>query len=87
MMIERNTPIKMYGTTWCYDTKVAQKVFSEEKIEYEFIDIDRNIEGSRLVVEINKGYRSVPTILFPDGSKMVEPSEAELRQKLQKIKS
>jgi hypothetical protein len=45
-------------------------------------DIDEDDEGGRIVMSINHGNRSVPTIVFPDGSTLVEPSDSELKSKL-----
>ena len=74
--------ITVYGTVWCPDCKRARKFFSEHQIEYEHIDIDRTPEAATLVKQINNGMRSVPTIVFPDGSILVEPSDAQLAEKL-----
>lgn len=52
------------------------------KVEFEEINIDK-IEGAEaIVLELNRGNRSVPTIVFPDGSVLTEPRIVELRQKL-----
>ena len=72
----------MYGTSWCGDTKRARRLFEEYKIEYEWIDIDQNKEAGKLVEQINGGFRSVPTIIFPDGTTLTEPSTLQLREKL-----
>jgi glutaredoxin-like protein len=81
-MSEANSKIKMYGTNWCYDSRRARRVLDENNIAYEFIDIDTDAEGRKYVEHVNNGYRSVPTILFPDGSLLVEPSSGELNRKL-----
>ncbi len=81
-MEEQKPKIIMYGTTWCGSTKRARRVFEEEKIEYEWIDIDRDETAARYVESVANGYRSVPTIVFPDGSILVEPSTYQLREKL-----
>jgi len=74
--------IIMYGTSWCYACKHARKIMDQYQIPYQWIDIDQNEEGRRLVEKINHGLRSVPTILFPDGSILVEPDKAQLLQQL-----
>jgi len=74
--------IIMYGTEWCGDTRRAKKVFSENQIDYEYVNVDRDEEAEKLVKKINNGFRSVPTIIFPDGSIVVEPSNEELKIKL-----
>ena len=74
--------IILYGTTWCADCKRAKQFFGEHRIPFENIDIAQDAAAMELVEKLNGGLRSVPTILFPDGSVMVEPSNTELAQKL-----
>lgn len=74
--------ILIYGTKWCGDCRRSRKVFSECNVDYVFIDIDHDPSGEAFVKSKNHGNRSVPTIIFPDGSMPVEPSEQELRKKL-----
>jgi mycoredoxin len=74
--------ILFYGTTWCYTSKKARALFDQNNIAYEWIDIDYDEEGRKYVESVNRGYRSVPTILFPDGSLLVEPNMEDLRAKL-----
>lgn len=74
--------IIMYGTTWCGATRRARRVFEEEKIEYVWVDIDTDESAANYVESVANGFRSVPTIVFPDGSILVEPSTYQLREKL-----
>src|SRR6185436_12909121 len=74
--------IRMYGTLWCSDCKRAKQFFGEQRVKYEFIDIDNNAEGMRVVEEANNGKDIIPTIIFDDGSVLAEPSNAELAAKL-----
>jgi mycoredoxin len=74
--------IKIYGTKWCGDCFLALKTIQAQKIEYEWIDIDKDPQADQFVKQTNHGYRSVPTIIFEDGSIMVEPSRNELMKKL-----
>ncbi|MEW6651201.1 MAG: glutaredoxin domain-containing protein [Chloroflexota bacterium] len=74
--------IQFYGTTWCYTSRRARTTLDEYNIPYEFIDIDINMDGRRYVEQVNNGNRSVPTILFTDGSILVEPSIHQLKEKL-----
>ena len=77
-------PVKiiLYGTNWCGATKRARQVFKEEKIEYIWVDIDKDADAARYVESVAHGFRSVPTIVFPDGTILVEPSTSQLRDKL-----
>jgi mycoredoxin len=78
-MPKENKKIKLYGTSWCGDTRRTRQFFDEHAIDYEWIDINENKDAAEYVEKVNNGYRSVPTILFPDGSILVEPSLYELR--------
>ncbi|MBI4926841.1 MAG: mycoredoxin [Anaerolineae bacterium] len=76
------TQIIVYGTTWCGDTRRARRVLDDNQIAYQWIDIDQDMEARKFVEKVNNGYRSVPTIIFPDGSMLVEPSAMDLKAKL-----
>lgn len=73
--------IKVYGTAWCGDSRRARRFLDENNIVYEWIDIDTDKPGAEFVMSVNHGNRSVPTILFPDGSTLVEPSSFQLSEK------
>ena len=74
--------IVMYSTSWCPDCTRAKKFFDKFKIPYTDVDVDDDEQGKAFVMEINNGARVVPTIIFPDGDVLVEPSTKELREKL-----
>jgi thioredoxin reductase (NADPH) len=80
----RLTPetITLYGTGWCPDCRNSKQFFGEQRISYQYVDIDHDREAMSFVESINNGMRSIPTIVFPDGAVMVEPSNAELAEKL-----
>ena len=74
--------IIVYGTNWCGDCKRAKQFLAEHLVKFRWIDIDKDAEARTYVERVNKGKRSVPTIVFDDGSILVEPSNAQLAQKL-----
>lgn len=78
--------IIIYGTKWCPDCYRAKKVFRDREITFEYIDINRNPDARAYVEKVNNGYRSVPTILFPNGDTLVEPSNRDLNVKLDKLR-
>jgi mycoredoxin len=78
--------IKMYGTPWCGDCLRVKQLFSRQKIAYDWIDIEQDAGACAYVEKVNGGYKSVPTILFPDGSTLVEPDNATLQKKLDSLK-
>jgi glutaredoxin-like protein len=73
--------ILIYGTRWCPDCLRAKQFFKQHDITYEWIDIEQDKDACARIEELNGGYKSVPTILFPDGSILVEPSNAALQEK------
>ena len=74
--------IKVYGTRWCGDCKRARRILDEHQIDYDWVDIDQNKDGETFVKESNHGNRSVPTIIFPDDSILVEPPNQVLIEKI-----
>lgn len=74
--------IIVYSTVWCPDCKRAKKFFGEHRIQYENVDIEQNPEHVDFVMKVNNGMRVIPTIVFPDGSTLSEPSNAQLAEKL-----
>lgn len=74
--------IVVYGTRWCGDSRRALKILDEREIDYRWINIDKDKAGEKFVIKINNGNRSVPTIVFPDESILVEPSNKALNEKL-----
>jgi len=79
--IETQAKIKVYATTWCGDCRMAKRWFDSHSIPYEYINIEEDEEAAKFVAKVNNGYQSVPTIVFPDGSVLVEPSPRQLAQK------
>lgn len=73
--------IKMYVTPWCGDCRIAKRWFDAHDIPYEYINIEEDDKAAEFVVRVNRGMRSVPTIVFPDGSILVEPTTRELASK------
>lgn len=71
----------MYATTWCGDCRMARRWLDQHNVAYDYINIEQDEEAAAYVMHINGGRRSVPTILFPDGSILVEPSARELAAK------
>jgi len=70
--------IKVYGTVWCPDCHRAKRVLDREQVTYQFINIDQDQTARSFVEQVNQGMRSVPTIVFPDGSILVEPRDDTL---------
>ena len=74
--------ITVYGAPWCPDCKRSKQFLGEQRVPYSWVDIDQDEEGRSYVQQANNGRQIIPTILFEDGSILVEPSNAELAAKL-----
>ena len=75
-------PIIVYGTTWCPDCRRSKQFLGEHRIQYAWVDIEQDEAAMAEVIRLNEGKRIVPTILFPDGGMLVEPSNDELAARL-----
>jgi thioredoxin reductase (NADPH) len=74
--------IMVYSTVWCPDCKRAKQFFGEQRVAYTNVDIEQDKKALSFVEKVNNGMRIIPTIIFPDGDILVEPSNAQLAQKL-----
>ncbi|MEO5965890.1 MAG: FAD-dependent oxidoreductase [Candidatus Limnocylindrales bacterium] len=76
------TQITVYGAPWCPDCRRSKAFLMEQRIPFTWIDIDKDADGLHFVEELQQGGRTIPTITFPDGSHLLEPSNTELAEKL-----
>jgi thioredoxin reductase (NADPH) len=74
--------LKLYGTEWCSDCKRSKKFLGEQRVHYEFINIEKDTKEQAYIRELQQGGLTIPTIVFEDGSVLIEPSNAELATKL-----
>lgn len=81
-MEEKNLPIILYTSRYCGHARLVRRLLEKSDIPVDVIDIDGDPEARARLIEINGGYASVPTLLFPDGSKLTEPSLSRLRAML-----
>lgn len=74
--------VTVYGAYWCPDCRRSKQFLGEHQIPYHWVDIEQDKEGEQFVIATNDGKRIIPTIIFADGSALVEPSNAQLAVKL-----
>ncbi len=74
--------ITLYTSHWCGQAILVEKFLARHEVAVERISIDGNSPARQELIEINSGYASVPTLIFPDGSVLTEPNFSELREKL-----
>jgi mycoredoxin len=74
--------LTMFSTTWCgYCTRLKLHL-DRAGIPYAEIDVEQDPDAADVVTRVNKGNRTVPTVIFPDGSTATNPSLAEVQSRL-----
>ncbi|CAB4551601.1 MAG: NrdH-redoxin [Actinobacteria bacterium] len=74
--------ITMYSADWCGDCRRSKRLLNELNVPYTMVDVDADESAAEKVIEINGGMRSIPVIVFDDGTHLTEPSDALLKEKL-----
>ena len=72
----------MYSADWCGDCRRSKRLLDELNVAYTLIDIEADSAAADKVIEINGGMKSIPAIVFADGTHMTEPSDIDLTAKL-----
>ena len=76
-------PLTMYTTTWCGYCRRLKSQLAREGIEIIEVDIEREPDAAEYVMSVNGGFQTVPTVLFPDGSTLTNPSARAVRQRME----
>lgn len=74
--------ITMYTTTWCGYCVRLKAQLDRAGIGYREVDIEADPAAADLVMSLNSGNATVPTLIFPDGSSATNPSLREVEQRL-----
>lgn len=74
--------IKVYGASWCPDCRRAKRFLGDQRVPFEWHDIEQDPDGVKIVQERNNGSNVIPTIIFPDGSHLAEPTNEQLAEKI-----
>ena len=74
--------LTMYSTPWCGYCKRLKSQLDREGIAHEVVDIEQDPAAAEYVMSVNGGNQTVPTVLFPDGSAMTNPSIVQVRERL-----
>lgn len=74
--------IDVYGADWCGDCRRSKSLLDRLGVEYVYLEVDKDDALRDRAVAINGGARSIPVIVFPDGSHLTEPSDPLLRERI-----
>jgi len=75
-------PVTMFTTTWCGYCVRLKKLMQREGIEFAEVNIEEDDKAADLVMQANGGNRTVPTLLFADGSALTNPSIDQVKAQL-----
>ena len=78
--------ITMYGADWCGDCRRSKRFLDDNKVSYNYVDVEVDLSAADKVIEINGGAKSIPVIVFEDGTHLTEPSDNDLKAKLEALK-
>lgn len=81
------TEIVMYTTTWCGYCRQLKRQLVEQNIAFSEVNIEQTPGAAEFVMSVNGGNQTVPTLLFPDGSTLTNPSLAQVRSQLDGVAS
>jgi mycoredoxin len=74
--------LTVYSTTWCGYCSRLKKMLDREGIQYAEVNIEEDEKAAELVENVNGGNRTVPTVVFPDGTALTNPSIDQVKQAL-----
>lgn len=74
--------LTMYTTEWCGYCVRLKDGLAREGIGYDEVDIERVPDAAEVVMQVNGGNRTVPTVVFPDGTAMTNPTLRDIKAKL-----
>lgn len=78
-------PLTMYTTTWCAFCRRLKSQLARDGIEMAEVDIEQDPAAADYVMSVNGGFQTVPTVVFPDGSAMTNPSAAQVKERLSQL--
>ncbi len=85
--MDNKSKIIMYSTQWCGDCVRSKKVFENLNVDFIEIDIDFDRDGFEIAKKLQNQNPRIPTIVFQDGTFLVEPTDIELTNKINSLKS
>jgi mycoredoxin len=75
-------PLTMYTTTWCGYCVRLKRQLTAQGIAFVEVDVEQDPAAAALVEQVNGGNRTVPTLVFPDGTAATNPTIAQVRSRL-----
>ncbi len=76
--------ITLYGAEWCSDCRRSKKLLDGMGVDYKYVDLEADPSAADRAEAIS-GRKSIPVVAFSDGTHFVEPSDVELRAKVETL--
>ena len=80
-----SAPLTMYTTQWCAFCRRLKSQLARDGITMTEVDIERDPAAAKYVMNVNGGNQTVPTIVFPDGSVLVNPSAVQVKKRMAEL--
>ena len=74
--------LTIYSTEWCGYCHRLMRQLDREGVGYEVVDIEHEPDAADYVMSVNGGNQTVPTVVFPDGTALTNPSLSEVKERL-----
>ena len=74
--------ITIYGADWCRDCRRTKRYLVTNDIPHAWVDVEVNPAEIETVMAYNGGRKSIPVVVFPDGTHLTEPSDSDMDAKL-----
>ena len=74
--------VTMFTTQWCGYCVRLKKMMQREGIEFAEVNIEHDAQAAELVMQANGGNRTVPTLLFTDGTALTNPTIDQVKAQL-----
>jgi len=74
--------LTIYSTQWCGYCHRLMRQLDREGVAYDVVDIEERPDAADFVMSVNGGNQTVPTVVFPDGTALTNPSLAEVKGRL-----
>ena len=80
-----SAPLTMYTTQWCAFCRRLKSQLARDGITMTEVDIERDPAAAEYVMGVNGGNQTVPTVVFPDGSVLVNPSAVQVKKRMAEL--
>ena len=74
--------LTVYSTQWCGYCHRLMRQLDREAVGYTVVDIEQDPSAADFVMQVNGGNQTVPTVVFPDGTALTNPSLAQVKERL-----